>query len=67
MWGAMKKLDLTKRSHQIIVGTMASMVEDEGLTPREVFEVLEDIKNQTWPALSEIYHERKQPLDHLTD
>lgn len=53
------KLDLTKFSHQLLSTAMLEMVEKDGLTPREVFEVLEDAKSQLWSALSEVYGEMK--------
>jgi hypothetical protein len=37
------------------------MVEDDGLTPHEAFQLLEEIKRQTWHALSEVYQETKKP------
>lgn len=52
------RMDMKKRSHQIIVAAMADMV-DEGLTVHEVFDVLEDIKNQTFPALAELSRQVK--------
>lgn len=52
------KFNLNNINHGLIVTGMLQMVEDEGLTPHEVFDVLEDIKRQTWHALSEIRAER---------
>jgi len=48
------RLDLNNRHHQLIVGALAAMVDHDGLTPREAFEVLEDIKRQTYQSLMEI-------------
>lgn len=61
------KLDLTNRNHQMILGALASMVEDDGLTPHEVFEVLDDMQRQTWHALAEIYRERGKKNDGIAD
>lgn len=43
------------RAHAFVVTGMIEMIENDGLTPHEVFEVLEDIKRQTWGALSQIH------------
>ncbi|MNO43384.1 hypothetical protein D3C76_336030 [compost metagenome] len=53
------KFNLNNINHGLIVTGMLGMVEDEGLTPHEVFDVLEDIKRQTWHALAEIRAERR--------
>ncbi len=55
----MLKLDLDNRNHQIIVAALASLVEDEGHSPRDVMALLEDIKKNTFHALMEISRERK--------
>jgi hypothetical protein len=53
------KFDINNISHGLVVTGMLRMVEEDGLTVHEVFDVLEDIKRQTWPALAEIQAERK--------
>ena len=53
------RLDLNKRSHQLVVVGLTAMVEGDGLTMHEAFHVLEDIKSQVFPALMEISRERK--------
>lgn len=53
------KLDLNNKNHQLIVGALVNLVEDEGCSPREVMDLLEDIKNSTFHALLEISQERK--------
>lgn len=53
-----KQLELNNLNHQLIVAALTSMVDDEGLSPHEVFEVLEDIKRKTFHALLEIYQGR---------
>lgn len=54
-----QRLDMNNRNHQLIVASLANMVENEGLTAHEAFEVLEDIKRQTWHALADIQRETK--------
>lgn len=53
------KMDLTKVSNQLIVAGLAGMIDDEGLTMHEAFDVLEDIKRNIFPALMEMQRERK--------
>ncbi|WP_214630022.1 hypothetical protein [Paenibacillus agaridevorans] len=53
------RMDLKKLSHQMVVSGLVGMIEDDGMTLHEAFEVLEDIKSQTFPALAEIARERK--------
>lgn len=48
----------SKLGTSFVVTGLANMVEEEGLTPRESFEILEDIKRQTFHALSEMYSEK---------
>lgn len=55
----MNTIDLNNHHIQLIVAAMAGMVEEEGMTPREVFERLEEIKSQTYFALMDIYEESK--------
>lgn len=52
-------IDLNNRNNQLIIAAMAGMVEDEGMTPREVLERLEQIKSQTYFGLMDIYNEVK--------
>lgn len=51
------KMDLTKRSQQLILAGLTAMISDDGLTFHQAMEVLEDIKRQTFPALMEISRE----------
>lgn len=53
-----KRMDLSNFNTQLIVAGMAGLV-DEGLTPHEVFEVLEDIKQNTFHALADINADNK--------
>ncbi|MEK5167154.1 hypothetical protein NYE69_33270 [Paenibacillus sp. FSL R5-0527] len=53
------KFNPNNRAHAFVVTGMLEMVEKDGLTPREVFVVLDDIKRQTFRALMEIYGEVK--------
>lgn len=55
----MATIDLNNHHNQLIVAAMAGMVEEEGMTPREVLERLEEIKSQTYFALMDIYNETK--------
>jgi hypothetical protein len=57
-----KRMDLNNRNNQLIIAGMAGLI-DDGLTPHEVFEVLDDIKNQTFPALAEMYRGNKAVMD----
>jgi len=51
------KIDLNNINHQLIVAGITGLVTDDGLTPREVFELLEEIKRQTFHALVQIKQE----------
>ncbi|MEK5469311.1 hypothetical protein MKY64_30365 [Paenibacillus sp. FSL R7-0210] len=48
-----QSLDLNNLDHQLIVAAMANMAE-KGMTPHQIFELLEDIKRQTFHSLAEI-------------
>lgn len=49
-----KRMDLQNPFHAHIVGCLANMVELDGLTPHEAFEVLDDIKQNTFHSLAEL-------------
>ncbi|UAW07755.1 hypothetical protein PVJ1_00021 [Psychrobacillus phage PVJ1] len=51
------KLDIQDPHHQILIAVFTSFVEDYGYKPRELFELLEDAKRQTFFALTEIHRE----------
>jgi hypothetical protein len=51
-------LDLNNLDHQLIVAAMANMAE-KGMTPHQIFELIEDIKRNTFHSLAEIYREGK--------
>lgn len=51
------KFDMNSLGQQLIISGLARLVEEEGLTPHEAFQVLEEIKRNTWHALSEIKQE----------
>lgn len=53
-----KKLDIKNLNHGFVITGLLQMVEDDGLTPHEAFEVLEDIKRNTYHALMEAYQEK---------
>ncbi|WP_339245236.1 hypothetical protein [Paenibacillus sp. FSL F4-0243] len=52
------KLDLNNLDHQLIVAAMANMAE-KGMTPHQIFELIEDIKRNTFHSLAEISREGK--------
>lgn len=54
-----KRLDLNNFNHQLVITGLTGMVEDNGLTPHEALEVLEDIKRNIFFALMEISKEKK--------
>lgn len=45
---------------QMIVAGMARLVEDEGYTPHQVFELMTAAKQNTFHALSDIHREVKK-------
>lgn len=49
------KMEDSKLGTKFVVTGLLTMVEDEGFTPHEAMEILEDIKNQTFFALSDIH------------
>lgn len=51
-------LDLNNINVGLVVTGLLGMVEDDGLTPREAFILLDEIKRQTWSALTEIKNEK---------
>jgi hypothetical protein len=51
---AKKDLDLKNINVGFVITGLIGMVEDEGMTPNEAFEVLDNIKRQTWHALTDI-------------
>ncbi|NRS20632.1 hypothetical protein HP398_29875 [Brevibacillus sp. HB1.4B] len=52
------KFDKGNLAHQILVGTMAVLVDDFGYTPREMFELIEDVKKQTYFTFQEMSKEK---------
>ncbi|MED5050615.1 hypothetical protein P9850_01860 [Anoxybacillus rupiensis] len=52
------KFNLSRYEHQLVAGILTMLVEDLDYTPREVFELLEDAKNQMWYALNELKNEK---------
>lgn len=53
-----KRMDITNFNTKLIIAGMTGLV-DDGLTPHEVFEVLEDIKQNIFHALAEISAETR--------
>lgn len=54
------KLDPNNPHHQILLAAFVSFVKDFGYTPRELFELLEDAKRQTYFALTEMHREAEK-------
>jgi hypothetical protein len=52
------KLDINNNHHQILIGFLTMFVDDFGYTTRELFELLDDSKNQLWQSLVEIEKEK---------
>jgi hypothetical protein len=51
-------MDMNNFNTQLIIAGMAGLI-DDGYTPHEVFEILEDIKQNTFHALADIHKENK--------
>lgn len=49
------RADLNRKAEMFIVVGLTELVEEHGYTPHQAFEILEDIKSQTWHALAEIH------------
>lgn len=52
-------MDDSKLGTSFVVTGLLHMVEDEGLTPHQAFEIVEDIKQQTFFALAEAHREKR--------
>jgi hypothetical protein len=52
------KMNLNNLNHQLVVAGLTGMVDEDGLTPHEAFEVVEDIKQNIFHALAEIRREK---------
>jgi hypothetical protein len=52
------KVDINNKQHQILIGVLTMFVDDFGYTTRELFELLDDSKNQLWHSLVEIEKEK---------
>jgi hypothetical protein len=57
----MKKVEFNENSfgQQLIITGLARLVEEEGLTPHESFEVLRLIQNNTFHVLADLHKEYK--------
>lgn len=51
------KLDLKNPHHQILVSTLSLFIDEYGYTPRELIELLDDTKRQTFHAFVEMHKE----------
>ncbi|MEH7355101.1 hypothetical protein V7150_16205 [Neobacillus drentensis] len=49
------ELDLKNINVGFVITGLLGMVEDDGLVPREAFELVDEIKRQTYFALREAY------------
>lgn len=56
------KININNFNQQLIIAGMTNLVDDEGYTPREVFQLLDDIQNNMWHALQEIYMENTKKV-----
>lgn len=54
-----KTMNDSKLGTPFVVTGLLHMVEDEGFTPHEAMEILDDIKNQTYFTLMDIHKEVK--------
>lgn len=54
----MKRFDINNFNQQLIITGMIGLI-DDGLTFHEMVSVLEEIKNQTFPAMLELSREKK--------
>lgn len=51
------KLNLNNFNQQLIITGLAGLVEDDGFTPHEAFQLLDVIKNNTFHALCDLKKE----------
>lgn len=56
-----KRMDMSNTNTQLIIAGMAGLI-DDGFSPHEVFEILEDIKQSTFHALVELQQENRSKL-----
>lgn len=54
------KLNTQNPHHQLLVSLFATFVEDYGYHPRELYELIDNTKSQTYFALLEIHGEVKR-------
>jgi len=57
------EMNLNNQNHRLVVVGLTGMVEEDGLTPHEAFEVVEDIKQNIFHALAEIRRCSKPSMD----
>lgn len=55
-----KTMEDSKLGTPFVITGLMHMIEDEGLTTRQAFEILEDIKNQTFHALRDVEKEVRE-------
>lgn len=54
-----KKFNQESFNQQLIIAGCAGLVSKEGLKAREVFELLDEMKDQLWTALNQMEEETK--------
>lgn len=47
--------NMNRKAEMFIIVGLTELVEKHGYTPHQAFDILDDIKQKTWHALSEIY------------
>ena len=52
------KLNQHNPHHQILIACLADFVTDYGYTTRELYQLLDNAKNQLWSALSDLENEK---------
>lgn len=53
------KLDMNNPHHQLLISVMATFVDDYDYSPRELFQLMDHTKSQTFHALLEMKREKK--------
>ena len=57
------KVDLENQNNRLVIAALVNMVESEGLTVRETYKRIDDIKNEIYFALKEV-EQQKAPGDN---
>ncbi|PZX07929.1 hypothetical protein C7437_1011051 [Psychrobacillus insolitus] len=51
------KLDLNDKHHQLLIATLSAFINDFGYSPREMYELLENTRRQTFNTFMEMHRE----------